>query len=326
MRERGPAEAGIVDSSAALASLYQAPLAEFVARRTTLVSQLKKSGHKDVAARLASATKPSRAAYLLNQVYWRAPAVYDGVLEAGSAARAAQQARLLGEAGEDLASTLHLRDAAVDAAVTEAERVAADEGLAPSAALSAQVRASFEAIAAHGREGRLTHGQLVHDVELPGLGALAGLVLPASAPPARQFQVVARRAGAPPVAPPGPDPRVEAAEREAVDARQREQAAIERASEVGRSLEAVRTQLGEAEAAVAAATRQLEEARRALSRGEAAHTAALADVRGRGEARAAAEAALAHAKGGDADKPAKRQKKRGVSPTAKSGPRQRRDP
>lgn len=322
MRTRGPTEPGIVDSSAALASLYQAPLGEFVARRTMLVSQLKKSGHKDVATRLASATKPSRAAYLLNQVYWRAPVVYHAVLEAGSAARAAQQARLLGEAGEDLAGTLQLRDAAVEAAVTEAERIAADEGLAASAALSAHVRASFEAIAAHGREGRLAHGQLVHDVELPGLGALAGLVLPASTP-VRQFQVVARRADAPGVAPPGPDPRVEAAQREAAEAREREQEAVERAGELARSLEAVRAQVEEAEAMVVAATRQLEDARRALSRGQAAHAAALADVQGKGEARAAAEAILEQVRGGGDRKPAKR---RGVAPGAGTRPRQRREP
>lgn len=322
MRARGPTEPGIVDSSAALASLYQAPLGEFVARRTTLVSQLKRSGHRDVATRLASAAKPSRTAYLLNQVHWRVPAVYDGVLEAGSAARAAQQARLLGEAGDDLAATLHLRDAAVHAAVAEAERIAADEGLGASAALSAQVRASFEAIAAHGREGRLAHGQLVHDVELPGLGALAGLVLPASAP-VRQFQVVARRADAPAMVPSVPDPRVEAAEREAAEARQREQAAAERASELGRSLEAVRARVEEAEAAVGAATRELEEARRALSRGEAAHTAALADVQGRSQARAAAEAVLAQVSGAGDGKPTRR---RGKAPVAGPRPGQRREP
>ena len=228
MRERDPAEAGIVDTSAALASLYQAPLGEFVARRTSLVAQLKKSGHKDVAVRLAGATKPSRAAYLVNQVFWRCRDVYDGVLEAGSAARAAQQARLLGDGGRDLGGTLHLRDRAVDDAVAEAERIAATEGLGAGGAVATQVRASFEALAAHGREGRLPHGQLVEDVELPGLGAFAGLVLPAAPepPPTRQFQVVRRTEPPAPPAAPAPDPRVEAAERRLSEARAREAAAV----------------------------------------------------------------------------------------------------
>lgn len=326
MRDRDPADAGIVDSSAALASLYQVPLGEFVARRTALVSQFRKSGHKDVAARLAGATKPSRAAYLLNQVYWRARDTYDGVLQAGSAARAAQQARLLGEVGDDLGGTLRLRDAAVDEAVAEAERIATTEGLGASGAITAQVRASFEALAAHGREARLPHGQLVQDVELPGLGALAGLMLPATAaPPARQFQVVARRADTSPAPPLVPDPRVEAAERRVAEARAREAAAVERATELGRSVEAVRSQVTQAQAAVAAATRQLEEAERALRKGETAHAASLADMQDASATRAAEEAALAELSAGDDPPPSSRAGSRQLKASpAPSRPRQRR--
>ena len=292
MGPRGPADAAFVDSSAALASLYQAPLSEFVSRRAALVSQLKKSGHKDVAARLATAPKPSRAAYLLNQVYWRARAVYDDVLEAGSAARAAQQARLLGDEGHDLAATLQARDIAVAAAHAEAERIAVDEGLGASDSIAAQVRASFEALAAHGREGRLAHGHLVSDVELPGLAALAGLVLPASSPPPRQFQVVARRAEPAPAEPP-PDPRREAAARRAADAQARERAATDRAAELQRTLESVRAQVTDAEAAVADATRRLGEARRHLEKGEAAYESVRQDLEQASHARALADAELA---------------------------------
>lgn len=289
---RGPADTGIVDSSAALASLYQAPFAEFVPRRSALVAQLKKSGHKEVAARLATAAKPSRAAYLLNQVFWRARSTYEGLLDAGSAARAAQQARLLGETGQDLTASLHLRDAAVDSAVAEAERIAAEEGLAASEAITAQVRASFEALAAHGREGRLPHGQLVSDVELPGLAALAGLVLPASAAPSRQFQVVARRAEPAPSAPAAPDPRVIEAEARVEDLRERERSATERVDELARSVAACRTQVEEAEAALTAATRRLEQARQTVSQGETAHSAALRDLEVVRAARADAESQL----------------------------------
>ena len=77
-------------------------------------SQLKRSGHKDVAARIAAATKPSRAAYLVNQVFWRSQPIYDAVLDAGTAARAAQQARLLGDAATDVGETLRVRDDAVE--------------------------------------------------------------------------------------------------------------------------------------------------------------------------------------------------------------------
>ncbi|MBA2353147.1 MAG: hypothetical protein H0V80_00615, partial [Acidobacteria bacterium] len=80
-RTRPPDDNGIIDSTAALASLYQRAFAEFIPTRTVLVRQLQRSGHKDVAARIASATKPTRAAWLVNQVFWRQRALYDAVLE-----------------------------------------------------------------------------------------------------------------------------------------------------------------------------------------------------------------------------------------------------
>src|SRR6187431_1320591 len=146
MASRTPEEPPFIDSSAALASLYQAPLAEFIARRAALTSQLKRSGHKDVAARIAAASKPSRAAHLVNQVFWRSQATYDAVLDAGTAARAAQQARLLGDTATDVGGTLRVRDDAVSRAVEQAERVAAEEGQPRSEAILGQVRATFEAL------------------------------------------------------------------------------------------------------------------------------------------------------------------------------------
>ena len=212
-----PDDPSFVDSTAVLSSLYQTPLGEFTARRTQLVSQLKRSGHKEVAGRIASASKPSRSAYLVNQVYWRARATYDAVLDAGTAARAAQQARLLGDASTDLAEVIRARDAVIRTATDTALAVGAAEGQAASDVVATQVRASFEALAAHGLEGRLAHGHLTEDVALPGLAAFAGLVLPAAAPPSgpvRRFEVVARRPAVEQVVPepPAPDPLVLEAE------------------------------------------------------------------------------------------------------------------
>jgi hypothetical protein len=285
-----------VDSTAALASLYQAPLAEFIARRSTLTSQLKRSGHKDVAARIATATKPSRAAYLVNQVYWRAQSIYDAVLDAGTAARAAQQARLLGDTATDVGETLRIRDDAVSRAVEQAERVAADEGQGGSEAILAQVRATFEALAAHGREARLSHGHLTADVELPGLAAFAGLVLPSSpaAPPVRRFEVVARRPDAAREPEPAavPDPRVvEAAARlEAIE--QRHAAAVERAEELRRTTAAAEEAATIAERAAEEATRTATDARKVADRAAASRVAAEQDLARLGNERAAAEVHL----------------------------------
>lgn len=284
MPTQPPEEPPFVDSTAVLSSLYQAPLAEFVTRRTQLVSQLKRSGHKDVAARIASAAKPSRAAYLVNQVFWRARAIYDAVLEAGTAARAAQQARLLGDQSTDLNEVIRERDVAIRAAIDHALTVADREGQAASDAVAAQLRASFEALAAHGLEGRLAHGHLVEDVALPGLGAFAGLILPSTpsmAEPVRRFEVVARRAmpePSPLAELPPPDPRV--VETEALLARLREQQTdvSGRLDELRRGAAAAEEVAVAAERAAAEAARTAADARRSVERAQASREAVERDL------------------------------------------------
>ncbi|HTV00347.1 MAG TPA: hypothetical protein VMF13_07425 [Luteitalea sp.] len=296
MARRPPDDTPIVDSTAAITSLYQAPFADFVSMRTSLVAQLKKTGHKEVAARLAVAAKPSRAAWLVNQVYWRARKTYDAVLDAGTAARTVQQARLLGQDSADLSDTLARRDQAVRAAVTRAEAIARDAGDSASEAVLAQVRASFEAIAAHGADGRLAHGLLTTDVELPGLAALAGLVLPETpAAPVRRFEVVSRRAapgsGAPTV-PAKPDPRIAQAEARVAELLEREGAVTERVAELERGLAAAAERLTAAEAAVAAATREMDAARSVVEAGTRSRDAVTRDLAEVARDRKKAQAAL----------------------------------
>lgn len=280
MVSRPPDDPSFVDSTATLASLYQAPLGEFTARRAALVAQLKRSGHKEVAARIAAAVKPSRAAHLVNQVFWRARVIYDAVLDAGTAARAAQQARLLGDTATDLNETLRERDAAVRAAVETAVGAASTEGQGASDAVAGQLRASFEALAAHGLEGRLAHGHLTADVALPGLAALAGLVLPAptDAPdPVRRFEVVARRpdlVNPSESATPPPDPRIAETQASIERLRERRAEALERFEALRRSTAAAQEVATHAEQEAADAARTAVEARRAVERAEASCVAA----------------------------------------------------
>lgn len=293
-----PADSGIIDSTAALDSLYQAPFSGFVAARTALVRQLQRSGHKDVAARIASAAKPSRAAWLVNQVYWHHRATYEEVLAAGTAARVAQQARLLGESGADVGQRLVARDAAVARAIEAAGTIARAEGAALSETARGQVRASFEALAAHGQEARLPHGQLTAEVPLPGLAAFAGLVLPHDEPsPARRFEVVPRRgpsearAATPPHIPP-PDPRVVAAEALVRDVGQREQETARRLDELTRGVDAAREVLAAAESAASDAARALEHARHAMGQARATRQAVSDELDRLGRERAEAEQQL----------------------------------
>ncbi len=283
MPSRPPEEPPFVDSTAALASLYQAPLHEFIARRKSVSAQLKRSGHKEVAARIASAAKPSRSAYLVNQVYWTARDTYDAVLDAGTAARAAQQARLLGDAATDLQAVLGARDAAIRAAVAVAIASADGQSAGVSDMVAAQVRASFEALAAHGLEGRLAHGHLTVDVALPGLAAFAGLVLPAAQQtpePVRRFEVVARRPPAEPSEPEVPpvDPRVLEAEAQVEVFSRRRGAAAERLDELLRTMASAREVATAAEQAAAEAAKSAAEARDAVHRAEASREAAAKEL------------------------------------------------
>lgn len=281
MTAQSPDDPAMVDSTAMLASLYQVPLGEFTARRTQLVSQLKRSGHKEVAARIATAAKPSRAAYLVNQVFWRARALYDAVLETGTAARAAQQARLLGQRDADVSETIRQRDAAVRAAVDRGLAVATGDGQVASDAVASQLRATFEALAAHGLEGRLAHGQLTEEVTLPGLAAFAGLVLPSSpavADPVRRFEVVARRPALEEPVAALPDPRLVEAEALVAGLRERRVAVEERLVELGRSVSAAEDVAETAERAAAEAARQAREARTNVERAGASHAAAESDL------------------------------------------------
>ena len=217
-------------------------------------------------------------------MYWRARPAYDAVLDAGTAARAAQQARLLGDTSTDLAEVIGERDAAIRAATEQALAVAAGEGQSVSDAVATQVRASFEALAAHGLEGRLAHGHLTEDVALPGLAAFAGLVLPTGPPPAdpvRRFEVVSRRPAveaAPAEVPPPPDPLIVAAEAKVEDLRARHAVTAERLEELRRSVSATEEVAVAAERAAADAARAAADARRAVERAEASRRAAEDDL------------------------------------------------
>ena len=261
------AEPGFVDSTAVFASLYQGEPESFIARRRLLAADLKRRGHLELAGRIAVAAKPSRVAALMNDVYWQHRERYDAVLEAGTAARSAQQARLLGDVSADVAGALRLRERAVSAAVAAAVGARAPDGPDTSPAIVARVREGFEALAAQGREARLPHGQLVEPVPLPGLAALAGLTLPPEAPPGvvapRRLAIVARRAESEDAAAPStPDTRLVEAEAQVAGLRERAAATAERLDGLRRALASAEEIAVNAERQAAAAARTAETARK----------------------------------------------------------------
>src|SRR5882724_9686262 len=76
----------------AVVTLYQAPLDEFVAARKRLGAELKASGDKAGAARLAKLGRPTIAAWAVNQLWWQARESFDELLAAGQRLRAGDRA------------------------------------------------------------------------------------------------------------------------------------------------------------------------------------------------------------------------------------------
>jgi len=146
--------------------LYRAPLGEFVAARTALAKTL--SG--DAAKRVKALAKPTVVPWAVNQVYWRARAVYDRLIKSGEKLRDAQVAALGGKPADVRAATDAHRKAIAEA-VQEAEKIAAAGGVHPAA--DALLR-TFEAISL-ASEPLETPGRLTRPLQPAGFEALAGI-------------------------------------------------------------------------------------------------------------------------------------------------------
>lgn len=246
----------IVDVTGRIARLFQDDPREFVAHRNALARDLAKTGQKDLSARIRTLTRPSTSAWLVNQLYWHERAEYDALLAAGAAAREAQQSRLSGRGG-DLVRALAERDVIIGRLVGQAERIAAAGGVTLSADVRTRARTTLEAIALRAGDASVMHGQLSEDVALPGLQALAGLVLRTdtadAAPTPRRVLALVE------------EPTARRDAREEREALEREHAAI--ASERERAeadLLTARDAAEVADGAVMAARQQLQAAQRAL--------------------------------------------------------------
>lgn len=77
--------------SKASEALFRSPLKEFVAQRKALVSQLMRSGQRELAGRVRTLGKPSLVAWLVNQLYYDHRSAWDRALATGAALRRAQE-------------------------------------------------------------------------------------------------------------------------------------------------------------------------------------------------------------------------------------------
>jgi hypothetical protein len=144
--------------------LYRLPLREFVAARDALAKTV--SGEE--ARRTKRLTKPTALVWAVNQVYWHARPLYDRLLKSGAALRDAQTAVLEGRS-TDVRSVSNAHRAALADSVTEAIRLAAEQGVAPAPDALGRLFEAVSLVPDHPESpGRLTR---VH--RLTGFDALA---------------------------------------------------------------------------------------------------------------------------------------------------------
>jgi hypothetical protein len=156
--------------------LFQVPLNEFTAKRNALVKTLRGAD----ATRVRTLSKPSIAAWAVNQVYWRARPLYEAVMKSGQRLRKLQIAALEGKSA-DIRSAGDAHRRAVADAVAEAERLTSAAGSRPNR--DALMR-TFEALSL-APEPQEHPGRLSEALQPAGFEALTGVAPTVPAPQPR---------------------------------------------------------------------------------------------------------------------------------------------
>lgn len=169
---------------AAIASLFQASLDQFVTVRKQLSSELKAAGDPEAAGRLAKLKRPTVSVWAVNQLWWQEREAFEALfaaarrMSAGDLSVAAEHRRALGE----------LREAG--------RRVLTDAGHPATEATLRRMLTTLASLAALGGFEPDPPGALQRDRDPPGFETLA---LPlsssgaASGPPQRAPKVAAER-------------------------------------------------------------------------------------------------------------------------------------
>lgn len=265
-----------------ITALYRGPLDEFIGRRDVLAKELRASKRKDDADRVKSLRKPSRAAWILDQVVFEEPACVEALAGAIAEAQDAHAHAAEARAAQDnvRAAVRTVADAGARAAIRGRQPI--DAG-----ALVDAVRAVIgdgEAFAA------LRAGRLADVPEGGGLDLLAAMSFAAVPPPPVEKPGVKGEKKAP-TKPANADPskprdeaatraelqraeaslarardRAQAAERVVLSAQARLEAAEEQLERAREQAESRRAELERARQEASAAAAAVEEAERVVSR------------------------------------------------------------
>lgn len=168
--------------------LYQLPLDEFTDARNALAKELGQQGSKD-GGEVRKLPKPPAAAWAVNQLFWSRRSVYDALIAAASAMRAAHGQVLAGKRA-DLRAAGSAHEETLDAAVKETLAILARSAQPASDATRQAVINTLRALPVAGEPP----GRLARTLQPGGFELLAGLPIgpggkPAPAkppPPARE--------------------------------------------------------------------------------------------------------------------------------------------
>jgi hypothetical protein len=257
----------------ATTELYGSDPEEFTERRSVLAAQARAAGDRSAAKEIAGLRKPTRPAWMINQLVRADPGVADQLVQLGDELRAAAAAL----DGTKIRELSQARRRLVDTLIRQALQHAGEE--APSAALREDLTATFGAALADPQvAGELAAGTLLRPVHradfspgLPGLAlvpppanASAGTAEAAVVPEAREG---ARLAGGPDAARAAGKARTAQAGKaqagkaqEAKAAREAKAAAEARAAEKARAAEERRQAIADAEQVVAEASQAADQA------------------------------------------------------------------
>jgi hypothetical protein len=285
-----------VDLTAETEALFKLPLSQFTSARNALATRLSQAGRQADAAQVKALGKPPVSAWVVNQLYWRAPAPFNRLLSSAADLRRAQATRLAGKP-VDVQEPLKAQRDALNELSRQALAFLSQEGHAASPDVLRRVTLDLQGLAARAGTGADTTplGHLTADVDAPGFETLAALVPKGGTGTARD--ATSRVLSFPPdraTRPKDARATTDVAREEArqVQARARRAAAQKAIGEAERSVVAAKREAAKAESAMKRAAAELKNAERERERASALleKAAAKADA-ARGSARKAAAAA-----------------------------------
>ncbi|HEY6772178.1 MAG TPA: hypothetical protein VI035_06975 [Solirubrobacterales bacterium] len=165
-----------------LDELFHGPLEEFTPARNELAKSLRADGSPEAADWVKALKKPSRAAWLVNQLAVRKPDEVGRLLEAGRELRAAQEEMLAGAADrEKLRGAASAEQSTIDSLLGTAEAIGREHGV--GAQILTRVEETLRAASGDPDVAKaIENGRLQREQRAAGIGVVGGAV---ARPPAR---------------------------------------------------------------------------------------------------------------------------------------------